>query len=133
MGCNCLKAIENHYENSLRFTRNSWYSFYQSWKDERLRWPWSHSVVLNLCISLVTTKCKLKSQYVKLTQLWPFAVNCFKWALSLILQAYHKTVRNMFPLHICSKPNDYTTEITVLLQIQFYSIFTNNFSWRHKT
>ena len=63
---------------SLLFPGNSWYLLDQSWKDERLRWPWSHPVVLNLCISLVITKYKLKSQYVKLTQLWPLTVNCFK-------------------------------------------------------
>ena len=35
---------------SLRFTkvpRNSWYSFYRPWKDERLSQPLSHPVVLN--------------------------------------------------------------------------------------
>ena len=64
--------------DSLLFTRNSWYSLNQSRKDERLRWPWSHPVVLNLCINLVLTKYKLKPQYVKLTPLWPLTVNCFK-------------------------------------------------------
>ena len=64
--------------DSLLFTRNSWYSSNQSRKDERLRWPWSHPVVLNLCINLVIVKYKLKSQYVKLTQLWPLTVNCLK-------------------------------------------------------
>ena len=64
--------------DSLLFTRNSWYSLNQSQKDERLRWPWSHPVVLNLCINLVITKYKLKSQYVKLTHLWPLTMNCFK-------------------------------------------------------
>ena len=63
--------------DSLLFNRNSWYSLNQSQKDERLRWPWSHPVVLNLCINLVITKYKLKSQF-KLTQLWPLTVNCFK-------------------------------------------------------
>ena len=33
-------------------------------------------------------------------------------------------IKNMFPLHIC-RPNDYTIEISVLLQIQFYNIYTN--------
>ena len=63
---------------SLLFTRNSWYSLNQPWKDERLRWPWSRPMVLNLCINLVITKYKLKPQYVKLTQLWSLTVNCFK-------------------------------------------------------
>ena len=69
---------ETLWGDSLLFTRNSWYSLNQSRKDERLRWPWSHPVVLNLCINLVITKYKLKSQYVKLTQLWALTVNCFK-------------------------------------------------------
>ena len=64
--------------DSLLFTRNSWYSLNQSWTDERLRWPWIHLVVLNFCINLVITRYKLKSQHVKLTQLWPITVNCFK-------------------------------------------------------
>ena len=60
---------------SLLFTRNSWYSLNQNLKNERLRWPGSHLVVLNLCINLVVTKYKLKSIYVKLTQFWPLTVN----------------------------------------------------------
>ena len=64
--------------DSLLFTRNSWYSSDQSPKDERLRWSWSHPVVLNLCINLVITKYNLKSEYVRLTQLWPLTVNWFK-------------------------------------------------------
>ena len=64
--------------DSLLFTKNSWCSLNQSRKDEMLRWPWSHPVVLDLCITVVITKYKLKSQYVKLTLLWPLTVNCFK-------------------------------------------------------
>ena len=75
------------WEDSLLITRNSWYSLNQSRKDERLRWPWSHPVVLNLCINLVITKYKLKSQYVKLTD-WTVS----RWVLSLIWQAYQKYV-----------------------------------------
>ena len=50
MGFNCLKATAT---SRRQFTfyhsvpRNSWYSFYRPWKDERLRRPWSHPVVLN--------------------------------------------------------------------------------------
>ena len=73
--------------DSLLFTRNCCYSLNQSRKDERLRWPWSHPVVLNLCINLVITKYKLKSQYVKLTD-WTVS----RWVLSLIWQAYQKYV-----------------------------------------
>ena len=36
-------------------------------------------------------------------------------------------IENNFPLHIC-RPNDYTIEIVVFLQIQFCNIFTNGFS-----
>ena len=97
-----------------------WYLLIQSRKDERLRWPWSHPVVLNLFINLVITKHKLKLQYFKLIQLWPLTVNCFK----VSSQSYLAGLSKMFPLHIC-RPNDYTIEISVLLQIQFYNIFTN--------
>ena len=108
--------IETLWGDSLLFTRNSWYSLNQSRKDERLRWPWSHPVVLNLCINLVITKYKWKTQYVKLTQLWPLTTTFSKWILSLMCQAYHKVVKNRFPLHIC-RPNGYTIEISILLQI----------------
>ena len=46
---------------------------------------------------------------------------------SEFLVLYGRLIKNMFRLHIC-KPNDYTIEIIVLLQIQFYDIFTNVFS-----
>ena len=46
------------------------------------------------------------------------------WQSDLIWQNYHKIGKNLFPLHIC-RPNDYTTEINDLLQIQFYNTFTN--------
>ena len=55
MGFNCLKATAT---SRRQFTfyhlvpRNSWYSFYQPQKDERLRRPWSHPVVLNTGFSL---------------------------------------------------------------------------------
>ena len=35
-----------------------------------------------------------------------------------------RLIKNIFPLHIC-RPNDDTIEMKVLLQIQFYNIFTN--------
>ena len=50
MWFNCLKATAT---SRRQFTfyhsvpRNSWYSFYQPRKDERLSRPWSHPVVLN--------------------------------------------------------------------------------------
>ena len=50
MGFNCLKATAT---SRRQFTfyhsvpSNSWYSFYQPHKDERLSWPWSQPVVLN--------------------------------------------------------------------------------------
>ena len=48
-GVNCLKATAT---SRRQFTiyhsvpRNSWYSFYWPWKDERLSRPWTHPVVL---------------------------------------------------------------------------------------
>ena len=41
-------------------------------------------------------------------------------------------IKNMFPLHLC-RPNDYTKEIGVLLQIQFYNISTNVLSIHFKS
>ena len=38
-----------------------------------------------------------------------------------------RLIKNIFPLHMC-RPNDYTIEIIVLLQIQLYNIFINVFS-----
>ena len=51
-------------------------------------------------------------------------LNVSNWVLSLIWQNYHKIVKILFPLHICRR-NDYTTEIDVLLQIQFFNTFAN--------
>ena len=76
--------------DSLLFTRNYWYSLNQSQKDERLRWLWSHPVILNLCIILVITKYKLKLQYVKQTPLWPLTVNCFKMSSQSYLAGLSK-------------------------------------------
>ena len=47
------------------------------------------------CVNIVITKYELKSQYVKLTQLWSLTMNC---VLSLISQAYQKIVKNLSPL-----------------------------------
>ena len=50
MGFNCLKATATPRRQFTFYhsvPRNSWYSFYQPQKDERLSWPWSHPVVLN--------------------------------------------------------------------------------------
>ena len=54
MGFNCLKAratSRRQFTFYHYFPRNSWYSFYQHRKDERLSQPWSHPVVLNMGIS----------------------------------------------------------------------------------
>ena len=66
-------------------TRRQW--LYR--KDERLGWPRSHPVVLNLCINLVITKYKLKSQ-LKLTHSWPLSVNCFKVSSQSYLAGWSK-------------------------------------------
>ena len=79
MRCNCLKAIQSHFEKTVYFLPEiPGTQLDQYRKDGKLRWPWSHPVVLNFCINLVITKHKLKSQYVKMTQLWHLTVNCFK-------------------------------------------------------
>ena len=107
--------------DSLVFTKNSWYSLNQSRKDQRLRWPWSHPVVLNLCISLVIIKYKLKSQFVILTQLWPLTVNCFKVSFQSkkIWQVYQKYVSFA---HI--RPNYYTISVYSDYRLVFYFKFS---------
>ena len=91
-------------------------SISERWKTEMTLKPSSGFEL----VYLVITKYKLKSQYVKLTQWWPLTVNYFKVSSQSYRQAYQKYIS----LHIC-RPNDYTTEISVLLQIQFSNIFTN--------
>ena len=49
MGLNCLKATATSRRQFTFYhsvSRNSWYSFYRTRKDERLSQPWSHPVVL---------------------------------------------------------------------------------------
>ena len=51
MGFNCLKAratSRRQFTFYHKVPRNSWYSFYRPWKNERLSRPWSHPVVLNM-------------------------------------------------------------------------------------
>ena len=91
MGCNYLKAMQNHYEDTVYFLPEI------PGKGEMTLKP-SSGFELEYQPSyyqIIITK----SQYVKLTQLWPLTVNY--------------------------RPNDYTIEISVLPQIQFYNIFTN--------
>ena len=50
MGFNCLKAtatLRRQFTFYHSVFRNSWYSFYWPWKDERLSQLWSHQAVLN--------------------------------------------------------------------------------------
>ena len=50
MGFNCLKAtdtLRRQFTFYHSVPRNSWYSFYQPRKDERLSRPWSHPVALS--------------------------------------------------------------------------------------
>ena len=89
--CNFLKARQPLQGDNLLFTRNSWYSFDQYRKDERLRWPWNYPMVLDLCVNLVITKYKLKSQ-IKLSQLWPLTMKCSEYVLRLIWHTYQKYV-----------------------------------------
>ena len=98
MGCNCLKAIQSHYEETVYFLPDipGIYPLSQSRKDERLRWPWNHPVVLNLCINLVITKSEIKSKYVKLTQLWPLTVKCFQVLVQVFSVISGKLIKDMF-------------------------------------
>ena len=87
IGFNCLKATAT---SRRQFTfyhsvpRNSWYSFYRPWKNERLSRPWSHPVVLNTGLldwesSAFTTTTLLHKDQVKFPQysyLWQITSNC---------------------------------------------------------
>ena len=44
-----ISRLQSHYEETVYHSvlRSTLYSTDQPWKDERLRWPWSHLVVLN--------------------------------------------------------------------------------------
>ena len=82
--------IWSHYEETVYFLPLSSQKFLvlisttskrmKGWVDlESTPWFWTRdSPNLSLCINLVIAKYKLKSQYVKLTQLWPLTVNCVK-------------------------------------------------------
>ena len=51
IGFNCLKAratSRRQFTFYHKVPRNPWYSFYRSWKDQRLYQPWSYPVVLNM-------------------------------------------------------------------------------------
>ena len=83
-----------------RATMRRQFTFYENFlvliKSISERWKFE----MTLKPSSGFTKDRLKSQYVKLTQLWALTVNC--------------------------RPNHYTIEISVLrLEMQFYNIFTN--------
>ena len=122
-----------------QFTRNSWYSLHQYRKDQRLRWPWSHPVVLNLCMNLFITKYKWKSQF-KLTQLWPLTMNCFKVSSQSYLAALSKICflymlflifSNVFTniLKIYELPKIYNKILKKLLTIIIYQV--NSMSQLH--
>ena len=82
---------------------------------------WSYTPNLSSSINLVITKYELKSQYVKLTQLWHLNVKC---VLSLIWQACHKIVKICFH---CTYVEQMIIQqrFNVLLQLQFYNVFIN--------
>ena len=79
MGFNCLKAtatLRRQFTFYHSVPRNSWYSFYQSRKDERLSRPWNHPVVLNMGpldweSSALTTRPLLHNTVVKLELVKP--------------------------------------------------------------
>ena len=70
MGFNCLKAtttLRRQFSFYHSVPRNSWYSFFRPWKDERLSQSWSHPVVLNMepldCESSALTTRPLPQQF----------------------------------------------------------------------
>ena len=81
-------------------------------------------MVLKLCINLVITKYRLKSQF-KLTQLWPFTVN---WVLSLIWQDYQNYVSSAHMETKCLYKRDYCFALNAVLSNMFFQIFSNVFT-----
>ena len=86
---NCLKATKSLWEESLPFA-NTFPEIHGTYlinlrrmkglvSIEATEWFWTRDPPnFSLCISLVITKYKLKTQYVKLTQLWPLTKSCVK-------------------------------------------------------
>ena len=83
--------------------RSFWYSINRPWKDERLNWPWSQSVVLNPgalyseCSVLTTTL--LFHDYVEL-----FQIHCCS---------------NFFRSIFCSTPHFYSEEAALFFENSF--------------
>ena len=81
-----------------------------------------HTFNLSSCINLVITKYKLKSQYVKLTQLWSLTVN---WTVSSTLSdRIIIKLSNIFWLCIYADQMIIQQRFNVLLELQFYNIFS---------
>ena len=89
MGLNYLKATKPLQGDSLLFTTKFPeipgahlinLGRMKGWVDlEATQWFWTRDPPnLSSCINLVITKYKLKSQYLKLTQIWPLTVNYIK-------------------------------------------------------
>ena len=123
-GFNCLKGTERLWEGSLLFT-TMFQKFLvlirstsEGWKTVMILKPSSR---LELVYQLVITKYKLKSQNIKTDSI--MTLNC-ELCQSEFSVLSGRLIKNTFPLYIC-RPNDYTIEIIVLLQIQLYNIFTN--------
>ena len=70
-----------------------------------------------MCINLVVTIYELKSQYIKLTQLWLLTLNCVRVSMPYLAGLHHNIVKNLFLLHICRTKWLYSSDL------MFYSNF----------
>ena len=115
MGCNCLKARHSHYEEKkfLVLIR----SISERWKTEMTLKPFSgFELVYQPSYYQIEIKVTIQTD-----SFMTLNSEHFQSEFSVLSG---RLIKNIFPLLICG-PNDYTIEIIVLLQIQFYNIFTN--------
>ena len=83
---------------------------------------WLHTPNLSSWIDLVITKHTLKPQYVKFTQLWPLTVNC---GFSVLSARFIIKLPKIYLLWTYVDQMIIQQRLNVLLQRQFYNIFTN--------
>ena len=121
MGCNCLKAIRSHYEETVYFYQKFQVlikSISKGWKAEMTLNP---SSGFDLVYQPSYYQIQIKVTICQTDSIMTLNCELFQSEFSALPG---KLIKNVFPLHIC-RPKDYTIEISLLIQIQFYNTFTN--------
>ena len=86
---------------------------------------WSHTPNHFSCTNLIIIKYELRSQYVKLTQLWPLTVNCVKVGLSVLSRKLIVKFSKICFFCIYVDQMIIRQRNNAFLQLQLYNIFTN--------